>query len=631
MFVINILGFASLGCFLSLHYKERLTTVAQTALGIWMLLLYGLAFFQKLSWIDGVSVAFLLVLLLYVWKKRLPVKDTVRKLADSPAILFVMTVIILSFLVKDRLVTSGDDLGVWGPEPKCLYMLDGFADKYMNLLIGYSAYHPGAMLIEWWTCHFSPDQFYEGLLFVGDWFIILCCVAPVFENLRVKRRWAVLLSFPITAILILLPSMYGSMNYTLIAEMPMSMVFAGCMLACFDGEPHSKSFRFLRFTVGLAFLMLIKESGILFALFILLFYFVLEGLKKEGKPDIPTITYGVGGFLLALVPTLVWRVYCTVYERSNVFSYAFDSTLNDIKSHTFTLTEDLPGYASSMLKAWLGQPLHGTPTIGLDLTPLAAAVLVLFLCWYCTRVHILKKPSALRFAVLYAIFLIVYMVMLLFMHTYIFNETQYLNPETMIYSVGRYTEPLFLGTFVYFIALLLRKKDGQKLTVKKWLLAAAVIFLCSNVELAKNEMISYAGANAQAYAVRAAALEQDQVSAFMAEIDAHFTEKDPARILWISDQKDDLEFLQRRSFWQILAPKTYTYYQVNASCRYDGELVETTKDLLKQFHFGYIYFDFSDSAEWEMSDTLIQSRTLYRVVLQDGEDLRLETLQDYSS
>ena len=144
-------------------------------------------------------------------------------------------------------------------------------------------------------------------------------------------------------------------------------------------------------------------------------------------------------------------------------------------------------------------------------------------------------------------------------------------------------------------------------------------------------MVRYAGANAQAYAVRAAALEQDQVSAFMAEIDAHFTEKDPARILWISDQKDDLEFLQRRSFWQILAPKTYTYYQVNASCRYDGELVETTKDLLKQFHFGYIYFDFSDSAEWEMSDTLIQNRTLYRVVLQDGEDLRLETLQDYSS
>lgn len=631
MFVINILGFASLGCFLSLHYKERMTTVAQTALGIWMLLLYGLAFFQKLSWIDGVSVAFLLALLLYVWKKRLPVKDTVRKLADSPAILFVMTVITLSFLVKNKLVTSGDDLGVWGPEPKCLYMLDGFADKYMNLLIGYSAYHPGAMLIEWWTCHFSPDQFYEGLLFVGDWFIILCCIAPVFENVRIKRRWAVLLSFPITAILILLPSMYGSMNYTLIAEMPMSMVFAGCMLACFDGEAHSQSFRFLRFTIGLAFLMLIKESGILFALFILLFYFVLEGLKKEGKPDIPTITYGVGGFLLALVPTLVWRVYCTVYERSNVFSYAFDSTLNDIKSHTFTLTEDLPGYASSMLKAWLGQPLHGTPTIGLDLTPLAAAVLVLFLCWYCTRVHILKKPSALRFAVLYATFLIAYMVLLLFMHAYIFREKQYLDPEIMILSVGRYAEPLFLGTFVYFVALLLRKKDGQKLQVKRWLLVAAVIFVCSDVELAKSNIIDYTELNAQANEVRASVLEEDQISALVAETDAHFSAKDPARILWISDQKDDLEFLQRRSFWQILAPKTYTYYQVNASCRYDGELVETTKDLLKQFHFGYIYFDFSDSAEWEMSDTLIQNRTLYRVVLQDGENLRLETLQDYSS
>lgn len=630
MFIVNILGFASLGCLLALHYKERITTVVQTALGIWMLLLYGLAFFQKLSWIDGISVAFILLLLLYMWKKHLPVKDTIRKLADSPAILFVMTVIIISFLVRGKLVTSSDDLGVWGPEPKSLYMLDGFSAKYMNLLTGYSAYHPGAMLIEWWTCHFSPNQFHEGLLFVGDWFIILCGVAPVFENLHTKRRWSVLLSFPITAILILLPSMYGSMNYTLIAEMPMSMVFAGCMLACFDNENHSKSFQFLRFTISLSFLMLLKESGAIFALFILLFYLILVGFRKEKRLNVSAIAYGTGGFLLALVPTLVWRIYCTVYERSNYFSVAFDNTLNDIEAHTFALAEDLSGYASSMMAAWLGKPLHIAATNGLDLTPLAAVLLVLFLCWYCARIHILKKSSALRFGVLYVVFLIAYMGMLLFMHTYIFDETQYLKPETMIYSVGRYAEPLFLGTFVYFVILLLRKRDQQKLLVKKWLLVATVIFLCSNVELAKNEVISYAGANTQTQAVRMAVLEQDQVSAFVAEVDAHFTEKDQARFLWISDKENNLETLQQRSLWQILAPKTYTYYQVNAASRYDGELAEVIESLEKQFHFGYVYFDFSDSAEWELSDTIMQNRTLYRIIPQEGESIRLENIQDHS-
>ena len=629
MFVVNILGFTSLGCLLSLHYKERITTVVQTALGIWMLLLYGLAFFQKLSWVDGISVASILALIFYMWKKHLPVKDTVKKIADSPAILFVMTVIILSFLVKGKMVTEGDDLGVWGPEPKSLYMLDGFAGKYMNLLTGYSAYHPGAMLIEWWTCHFSPNQFYEGLLFVGDWFIILCSVAPIFENLPVKkRRWAFLLSFPVAAILTLLPSMYGVLNYSLIAEMPMSMVFAGCMLSCFDNENHRKTFQFLRFTVSLAFLMLIKESGIIFALFILLFYLLLEVFKKGEKPAVSKIVYGLGGFALALVPTLVWRIYCDAYERSNVFSYAFDSTLDTIKSHTFTLTEDLPAYMSSMLKAWLGQPLHIIATNGLDLTPLAAALLVLFLCGYCAKIQILKKASAIRFGALYVTFFIAYMGMLLFMHTYIFGETQYRNPETMIYSVGRYAEPLFLGTFVYFIALILRKKDAEKLQAKRWLLVAAVIFICSNVELAKNSMVSYTGANAQANEVRTAVLERDQVAAFTAEIDAHFTEKDPARILWISDREDDLEFLERRSFWQILAPKTYTYYQVSTAARDSGELVEIINDLQEQFHFGYLYFDFSDPVKWELSDVLIQNRTLYRVFLQDGESIRLENMQD---
>lgn len=630
MFIVNILGFASLGCLLALHYKERITTVVQTALGIWMLLLYGLAFFQKLSWIDGISVAFILLLLLYMWKKHLPVKDTIRKLADSPAILFVMTVIIISFLVKDKLVTSGDDLGVWGPEPKSLYMLDGFAEKYMNLLIGYSAYHPGAMLIEWWTCHFSPHHFYEGLLFVGDWFIVLCGVAPVFESLHIKRRWAVLLSIPITVILILLPSMYGEMNYSLIVEMPMSMVFAGCMLSCFDNENHSKSFQFLRFTISLSFLMLLKESGAIFALFILLFYFILVGFRKGKRLNVSAIAYGAGGFLLALVPTLVWRIYCTVYERSNVFSYAFDSTLNSIKSHTFALTEDLPGYAVSMLKAWLGQPLHGAKTCGLSLTPLAAVFLVLFLCWYCTRVHILKKNIAIRFGVLYVAFLIVYMGMLLFMHTYIFRETQYLDPEIMILSVGRYTEPLFLGAFVYFVALLLKKGDDQRSQVKRWSLVAAVIFICSNLTLAKSNIIDYKETNAQANEVRTAVLKEDKVAAFVAEVDAHFAEKDPARILWISDRKDDLEYIARRSFWQILAPKTYTYYQVNAASRYDGELAEVIESLEKQFHFGYVYFDFSDSAEWELSDTITQNRTLYRIIPQEGESIHLENIQDYS-
>lgn len=631
MFIINILGFASLGCLLSLNYKERVTTVVQTALGIWMLLLYGLAFFQKLSWIDWISVIFIFALLFYMGKKRLPVKDTVKKLADSPTILFVMTVIIISFLVKDKLVTSNDDLGVWGPEPKSLYMLDGFADKYTNLLSGYSAYHPGAMLVEWWTCHFSPNQFYEGLLFVGIWFIFLCSVAPIFEKFHIKRRWAFFLSFPISAILILFPSMYSSMNYSLIAEMPMSMVFAGCMLSCFESETHSKQFQFLRFSISLAFLMLIKESGIIFAIFILLFYFILNGFKKKEKLDIPTIAYGIGGFLLALIPTLIWRIYCASYERSNYFASAFDSTANNIKAHTFTFTEDLPGYAISMLKAWLGQPLHITNTCGLDLTPLAAALLVIFLCWYCTKIGILKKISALRFGVLYVTFVIVYMMMLLFMHAYIFGENGYLNPEIMIYSVGRYAEPLFMGTFVYFIALILRKKEEQKLQLKRCLIVAAAIFMCSSIELAKSNIIDYTEMNAQANGERTAVMEQEPVAAFTAEVDTYFTEKDPARILWISDSEDTLaKSGQARVFWNIFAPKTYAYYQVSTSDGGKEDLAETIKNQVNQLHFGYIYFDFNNSAEWTIDDMLIQNRTMYRVTLQDDGNILLESMQDYS-
>lgn len=630
MFVVNILGFASLGCLLSIHYREKINTVAQTALGIWMLLLYVLAFFQKLSWIDGISVAFILTLIFYLRKKHLPAKDTVKSLADGPAVLFVMTVAIISFLVRNKLVTDLDEFGVWGPEPKCLYMLDGFADKYMNLLSGYSAYHPGAMLIEWWTCHLAPNQFHEGLLYVGVWLIILCSVAPVFEKLPINRRAAVLLSLPVSGLLILLPSMYGSTNYLLIAEMPMSMVFAGCLLSCFDRETHDEQFQFLRYTVNLAFLMMLKETGVIFAVFVLLFYILLDSAQNKEKPGTRKIAFAAKGFALALIPMLIWRIYCVFYERSNYFSVAFDDTVSDIQSHTFALSADLPGYVTSMLKAWWGQPLHIVITCGLDLTPLAAALLVLALCWYCAGIRVIEKSEAVRFSVLYAGFLFVYMGMLLFMHAYIFNEPGYLKQETMIFSIGRYAEPLFLGIFVYFVALILREARDRKLQLKRGVAIAVGLFLCARVNLAKESIVNYKGMNDQIGEVRTSVMEQEPVAAFVEEANRYFTENDQARILWISDQENVLaQNNTERILWHLFAPRTYAYYQVNAEGLTAAELEETIQEQVEKLHFGYVYFDFSEPVDWQLPGTqLIQNRTLYRITLQEEDSLCLESMRN---
>lgn len=630
MLIVNVLGFAAVSCWLSLHYKEKINTVVQTALGIWMMLLYCLALFQKLSWIDWVSMALIFALLFYVWKNHLQIKNIVMELADGPAILFVATVVILSFLVKDKMVVNFDELGVWGPEPKCLYMLDGFADKYMNLLSGYSAYNPGAMLIEWWTCHFSPNQFNEGLLYVGAWFIILCCVAPAFEKVNVNRKWALVLSLPASVLLILLPSMYGKMNYFLIAEMPMSMIFVGCLLACFDNRKHDRQFRFLRFTINLACLMLVKESGIVFAAFVLLFYFLMNGLRNEGKWNLSRIIFGVGGFLIALIPVVVWREYCALYERNNYFEYAIDGTVNSIKTQTFTLSNDLPGYASSMLKAWIGQPLHVETTCGWDLTPLMAALLVLALCWCCVKISVFSKECAVRFSVLYVGFLVVYMMMLLFMHAYVFGEGQYLQPEKMVYTVGRYTEPLFLGGFVYFVTLILRDAEKKRLQIKKWLAVASIILLCSDMGLAKAYMFDYAEVNSQMADTQNQVMSQESVSNFVDEVEKHFGEKDQARILWISDKEDVLVKMgQTRVFLYMFAPKTYSYCQVNQEAQNPGELMELVKQQVEQQHFGYVYFDFTDSGKWSMSETqMVQNQSMYRILLMDDGTIHLENMDD---
>lgn len=618
MAVINILGFFSVTAFLSIRYKEKVVTVIQSALGIWMMLLYILAFFQKLSAIDVLSVLFIVGLIFYIWHKRLSFKAVIVDLLDSSTILLWVTVLIVSGLSVNRMVANFDELAVWGPEPKCLYMIDGFAERYMNLLSGYSAYHPGAMLIEWWTCHFQPHEFHEGFLYVGFWFIILCYIAPVFEGVHVKRMGAAILAIPVSVVLVLLPSMFGKMNYCLIAEMPMSMVFAGCLLSCFDGENHSRKFQFLRFTTNVACLMLIKESGVIFAVFILVFYFLSCGFRQKRKASVSEILYGIVGFGVAAIPTFVWKIYCIVTERNNYFASAFDGTVDSIKTQTFTFSEDLPKYGNSMLKAWITQPLHIDTTCGLDLTPILAVLLVLLLSWYCVRINVVEKKMAIRFFYLYVGAIFIFMIMLLFMHTYIFGEGQYLEPEKMIYSIGRYAEPFFLGCFIYFVILILRKAESGRLQLKRWLVVAIIVFMCSDVSLAKAYMFDYAVMNTEMIEAQNEVMEQEAVLAFVNEVENHLDEKQQARILWISDKEDSLAKIgQTRTFLYMFAPKTYFYSQVNLESQNSDGLEDFIREQVVQQHFSYIYLDFSDSREWQLSETqTLQNNTLYRIFIQ---------------
>ena len=188
MAVVLLAAFLIIACLLALRFEKQLTAVLPLATCILILILYVLAFFRRLSWIDYFSTAIVVGAVLRVLflsgEKKKKLFAQLRELFFAPSAIAAMVLLTGAVLLTgNKIATWWDDLNFWATDVKALYALDGFAAKYTNAASEFGDYPPGIQLLKWWFVHLKPDGFSEGLMFAGYYFGVFVFLTPLLNRL----------------------------------------------------------------------------------------------------------------------------------------------------------------------------------------------------------------------------------------------------------------------------------------------------------------------------------------------------------------------------------------------------------------------------------------------------------------
>ena len=351
MAVVLLAAFLIIACLLALRFEKQLTAVLPLATCILILILYVLAFFRRLSWIDYFSTAIVVGAVLRVLflsgEKKKKLFAQLRELFFAPSAIAAMVLLTGAVLLTgNKIATWWDDLNFWATDVKALYALDGFAAKYTNAASEFGDYPPGIQLLKWWFVHLKPDGFSEGLMFAGYYFGVFVFLTPLLsrldEALQTDRRTVKQLFW--TVVLVVCLAAFPSMTETfylggMCADLVMAVIYGVILMSCLedravpgadtaaadtaaadtatadiaDAASRSRVFSNLRIALYLGVLVLVKSVGFLWAAFALVFvwFWRLHGAadKKKEIRQLLCIT------ALPAVSGGSWMLFCLLMKR----------------------------------------------------------------------------------------------------------------------------------------------------------------------------------------------------------------------------------------------------------------------------------------------------------------------------
>ena len=279
---------AVLICIFYIAWRFRVTFVEAAPVFVCglVLTLYVLAIGRCLSWIDGIAA--LSVVLFAVWfvrqKKegRSAFITMCRGNMTHPSFITAAGLLtVIAVCTYGKVVTWWDDINFWATDAKALYFLDGFAGKYGNAAPEFGDYPPGAQLMKWWFLHLNPQEFCEGLAFIGYYTMNVVFLLPLLK--RLKGRNVPVMFFTAAAFWFVpsIAEVYGYEGFC--ADLTMACIYGGFLLAVTDRQDKADIFYYGRLALYLGVLVLVKSVGFVWAMFGLVFLFFYQRSAQGGK------------------------------------------------------------------------------------------------------------------------------------------------------------------------------------------------------------------------------------------------------------------------------------------------------------------------------------------------------------
>ncbi|MDE7331147.1 MAG: hypothetical protein K2O16_02750 [Lachnospiraceae bacterium] len=586
-----------------------------------VLMLYVLAFFGALSFSDFIGPAGVAASIVIVLKspkeKRKTMMEFARRELTGPGMLtaFVM-IAAVTVCVSGKAVSWWDDYNFWATDVKSLFYLDGFAGKYANAAPEFGDYPPGTQMMKWWFLHFSPEEFKEGLMFAGYYFMNLAFLFPFLKVLKKRNIFAMAAG---AAVLWLFPAVAEVFWCDgCCADLTMALVYGSFLAAVADRKGCCRPFYYMRQAVFLMVLVLCKNTGFMWAAFGLLFdygYHFLVHKTENTKPQIKKADRK-SLFVITLLPVLTegsWLAFCVFNRRV--------AKLTGTAIQMATGGMNIPAYQGDMVKAFVEAfviwPLHRWKTIAVDLSPLCLYLLILLFVFLLCRYHKIEKKMAYYVGGFLAVSGGVFYSINLISHLTIFAvETQYLEPYGMVSSIERYGAPFMIGG-LYLLAFYILK-DSQ--SVLGAVLCMVFVLLTTDYQSAYRALYGYRD-TVEATLEERTELVDKKAEVFLEAVGAG-ERKSLGRVLYLRDISD-VSWVRNTYVNFEAAPVSVMYGNVDTSAMGSQDIIKAIKDA----HAGFLYADVLEGNGKQIFEALMNGEAfeygcLYQV-MEAGEGIRL--------
>lgn len=639
MAVVLLAAFLLIACLLALRFEKQLTAVLPSATCILILILYVLAFFRRLSWIDYFSTAIVagavLRVLFLSGEKKKKLFARLRELFCAPSAIAALVLLTGAVLLTgNKIATWWDDLNFWATDVKALYALDGFAAKYTNAASEFGDYPPGIQLLKWWFVHLKPDGFSEGLMFAGYYFGVFVFLTPLLSRLdealqtdrrRVKQLfWIVVLAVCLAAFPSMTETFYlGGMC----ADLVMAVIYGVILMSCLEDQAatnadtaaadtaaaasRSRAFSNLRIALYLGVLVLVKSVGFLWAAFALVFvwFWRLHGAadKKKEIRQLLCIT------ALPAVSGGSWMLFCLLMKRVAKLTGAAVSMASG--SLPILLEGTVQKLLHAYAEAFAVWALHRDGCSGIGVSALALFVIFLIgIAWLYRRKLLTKTERNFLFVYVPLTGIVFYGINLVSHLTIFATETQYLEATGMIASIERYSAPFTVGTLYLLFGIFLERSPKLWGKISPYAVLAAAVLLCANWGAVYDGMIGYRQRLDDDLQAR---------SNMITEASEEFLEKmskqdvgSGMRVLYLKNAQDAAQWVRN----------TYISFEASpVSVLFGGIGEDTTSgqvwELVQASHAGYLYADETDEALKELFTPYTEEfawKTLYRIKMNDG-------------
>lgn len=457
------------------------------------LVLYILAFVNRMSWIDFILIAAgcgaLYGLIVMARRKgiaalRMEIK---RQLSDTHFITGLIIIFLMCLMLRTEQILEWDGYNFWGPDIKSLYFRDGFAPKYSNVSPKYGNYPPMIQITLWLLPHLL-ERYQENYVFMAYYAFGAILLFSVADRFRAsQKKYAFIVSVISCVGAVVLPGAACTAWFRALYVDPLMAILFGVSLGlvvCRDNT-HTGFWK-SKFIISISYLALVKSISFVWSLLALLFFCLWWLQEKHDKRFVAVCTGSIVLFYGS------WSIFCRVMERTSALETTFYSIaaqrLKELAEGNFLSAGDNWGYITSYGRAILCTPLHREYTTALDLSP-AALIIILFAAAFILWKHDFIPRKKIKRLILFMNLCIIwiYATVLIGQMTMFYSEQQYLEPVKAVTLLTRYAAPAHMGLLILLVTFASGKsivdKEVDSLTAKGGVDKRIVSFILTGILL----------------------------------------------------------------------------------------------------------------------------------------------------